>query len=324
MDIRTVFLTALASRYSKTAEPPQVETFRRLDGMRTLCATDSGQESQLEYWRQLSTAGDATAKSFGKELKTAIQAILTRRFAAEDWAGAVGCLARLRELGAPPDPALLAALQFLSGDNEGVQASLASGGLDHHLTLLLGGSPAGNSTDPLSKLLLMQQAVDKGDLTTADQLAEELKEQDGTPMLFLWLGWYSRFRGQMTQACRLWDNAVRLVGGEEGQVWATELWGELAGKVSFLEQVRWQARRRMEELFSPFLSTRRAYGVPTTMRAHPTLWASRVWKTRTSRGDERARHLFVTGYLKSLIDLHELRLLPPRACHGPLAFFRST
>lgn len=323
-EVRRVFCKALQDRYSTVKAPRQVETFYRLEDMQARCETVSGQEEQMQYWRELSPVDSASAGTFRKELRSAIRAVATRRLSAQHWQDAHSCLQRLKELGAPPEPALDVALLYLQGDTDGVNCAVSSGALDTHMTLLLGGVPSGKTSDPLSQLLLFEQAVDRGDLASADEMAGILKDLDGTSVLFLWLGWYCVYRERVSEAGRNWDRAVRLMGGEEGQVWSAELWKELSGKVSFGDEVRWRVSRSFESWFLAADQRAGRYRAPSNLSVHPTLWAATVWRARIAGNQEKARDLFVKGYLKSLVDLYELRLSSPRAGLGPLAFFRST
>lgn len=319
------FSRYLARRYpTDKAAPIEVEVYLRLDGMKELCQTEAGQQQQANFWRRLSQEDPARAESFRPQLISGFRAASSQALAAKRWQAALEPLQTLEELGLRPRDSLSVALCALAGDEEGARQTLHPDlpGYSQSLEMLLTGVDSGGSGSPMMTLLRFQQAVEQGDHERADRCADELAAQNGTVLLYLWLGWYGLHRSRPERAFEMWNKAMGMVGPREWTTWNGELWKVLEGKVSFPAQVRWRVQRALEEFT---LKGHRAHTNFATRQheSHQLVWARQVWRALSKKQPDLARKLFRDGYLTSLLNLEKPRLEPLDSSLMPLSFFRS-
>ncbi len=320
------FSLELERRYpAETPAPLVVEAYRRLKQMTRLCQQPEGQQQQIEFWRRLSEEEPDRAERFHRELTEALQASLKRSIASRQWSQSLPTLTSLTDLGVYRADSLLVALRVLSDDPKGARELLTSTlpGYSSLLESLITGRSSETVQGPMADLLAFQRAVEADELVLADELRNVLMGYEGTPLLDLWLGWYSIYRRKMDQACIHWDQAVTKVNTRDWAHWNEALWEELNGKVSFLHQVRWRARRGLEELQLAFLGEReKRIGGGESL--FPIDWASAVWRSHLNSRRTQGQELFRNGYLMSLINPESLSLEPLDSTISPLAFFHKT
>jgi uncharacterized protein (DUF2237 family) len=323
--VADAFAAALDLHFSVDQAPPAVETFRRLRAIEVSCRDADAQSEQMSYWRALLVRDSRQGEAFRQELITAVTRQATRRLVHAQWKEAALYLTDLYELkGSVPDP-LLAAVMVLTNQSARAQnlLSMASPrGTSPRLEYLLGWGEELDGDRPIVGFLRFQRAVDTEQLDTADALADALEGSQGTAFLYLWLGWYQLYRQRHQRTAELWERALSLVPVEERERWSNILYPEIAGKLSFIEQVRWQARRSLEGIqFSLGSSKKGAFEAGQT--THPARWAKNVWGHRMAGQREAARELFVKGYLMAMINARQLCLEAVDSSEISLAPFRA-
>ena len=320
------FTRALDSHFGPDEPAPLVvDTFRRRRAIEDSCRDADAQSEQMSYWRALTGQDSHQAEEFRNELTPAVTRQATRRLSQAQWREAALYLVDLYELlGKAPD-ALLVVVMILADQGERAQKLLSpqSDGNSTLLEYLLGWGDELDEDLPMAKFLRFQRAVDLNELETADALAKHLEGCRGTAFLFLWLGWYQLFRDHHERAAELWEKALALLPTEERERWANILWPQLSGKLSLLQQVRWQARRSLEGLHLGFGTDKAGSNKALTQTFHPARWAKNVWGARLVGQNEQARDLFVKGYLAGLINPQALRLERVDSRYIPLAPFRG-
>ena len=318
------FNREVARRYLPGASTPvEVEAYRRLEQMKELCKSEAGQRQQLDFWRLLCSQEPGRAERFHRELTKVFEVSAKQAIVTRFWEDSFPPLASLVELGRYRTDSLMVALKALSGDRDGAVETLQPNLPGYSLlleSLLTGQSPELRES-PMAELLAFQHAVEARNLVLADRLMDDLSQRSGTPLLLIWLGWYCLYRKDTKRACDFWESALAKVGGQERTFWSKSLSRELYGKVSFLQQVRWRARRSLEELELAFTSERGIQTLPDESEFHPTDWASAVWRSHFNDQRTQGQELFRNGYLMSLINLEKLSLDPLDSTTSPFAFF---
>lgn len=319
------FSRQLAMRYPGEGPdvPLPVQMFRRLQTMEAECATAEGQDRHLEFWEKLSAEDPRAGARYGKDLARFFRALIGRRLASSVWFEAQSCLCALVRVEGRPVDALTLVTMVLAGKGEEARRLAGAGtpGMTPTLVYLLGWSQSLESEHPMAQFLRFQRAVESNDRAQAAVLAEALDQVEGTAVLYLWLGWYAISRKEHGKAARYWERCLSRTPVDQREQWASLLWPDLSGKVSFLEQIRWQARRGLDEL-QLSMSQRRESSYGSNGSAHPARWARGVWKAVIDGQPQMARDQFLTGYLISLIRIHELELEPLTSSAAPLAPFR--
>lgn len=312
------FARAISQRYPSEPAPIQVETFRRLRNLGDRCTDLRGQEMQMEFWRDLRRREPKASEEFRRELGSQLKIQLRQNLAARSWQMAAHCRRFLGELQNLPADALLAALLEISGESQAARGILdpALEGYTPALAYLLDWTPDIEEESPIATFLRFQKAVEQSDLVAADRLAADLAQNDASILLQVWLGWYALFRDRPTETYQLWDKAVSRMKSKEWTFWSKRLWQRLQGRVSFLAQVRWGAKRAFEETFT---AGKTEYG---QMRADDSLlWAFDYWSAHRDADDVKARYVYVSGILSRQIDMDKLALRPLRGRASALGFF---
>ena len=320
------FSRSLDTLYPPDAVAPGVvETFRRSAAIEERCREPAAQAEQMEYWRGLQSKEPAQAKNFGASLAVAVARQVARRLNNGEWAEGFCYLEDLYELRERPADSFMAVVGVLSEQDEKSRRIFerARPVAPYLLESLIGwmDSPG---PEPLVRFLRFEHAINSGALQSADRLAESLLEHRGTAVLYLWLGWFSVFRRQHTRALALWERALAQVPHDERDRWADILWPSLSGKVSFLQQVRWQARRAIETVQFSLSPTTRAARGSLGRSMHPARWAKQVWEARIRGASTEAHRLFLRGYLAALINIDNLTLEALDSPLVPLAPFQSS
>ncbi len=316
----------LEARYRDVEEVPMpVQMFRRLQTMEAECSTTEGQERQVEFWRELSAGDVAAGKRYGRDLAKFFRATAGRRLASGVWLDAQRCLHHLAQIEGRPDDGLRLVAMVMGGQGESARALAEANpqmpGYTPMLAYMLGWTDRLESQHPMGTFLHFQRCMEEGRSEEARGVAAALEAVDGSAILYLWLGWYAISLGDYGRAARQWERCLGRLSVEERERWANILWPDLTGKVSFLEQVRWQARRGLDEL-QMSLNQRRQSGYASSQTTHPARWARGVWRALIEGQSRTAREAFLNGYLTSLIRIHELELEPLTSSAGPLAPFR--
>lgn len=307
-----------------SAVPAVVKAYRRSAAIEESCREPAAQAEQMGYWRELQSKDPTQAKNFAANLAGAVARQATRRLNNGEWPEGLRYLEDLYELRERPADAFMAVVGVLSEQDEKSRRIFerARPRAPYLLESLIGwmDSPG---PEPLARFLQFEHAMDNGDLPSAGRLAESLLEHRGTAVLYLWLGWFAVFRRQHTEALVLWERALAQVPYDERDRWADILWPSLSGQVSFLQQVRWQARRAIETVqFS--LKPTRAARASLGRSMHPARWAKQVWEARIRGASTEAHRLFVRGYLAGLINIDNLTLEELDSPLVPLAPFHSS
>lgn len=312
------FARALDQRYPSDNAPVPVETFRRVQALSARCLDLTGQTEQMEFWRGLKAKDAKVAEEFGKELAGELKIQFRRALVSQDWplaAHSRKCLADLQ--GREPD-VLLATLYDLAGQPESARAlvNVVMEGFTPALAYLMGWSEELEDSSPISNFLRFQKAAEQSDFALADSLAQALAAEDPTVLLQVWLGGYALYRQHYDEAYRLWDAAVHRMSPREWHLWSRKLWRELIGKVSFLAQVRWGARRTLEEAFR---GTRAEAG--EVRSDDPLYWALQYWSLRRGGAADKAHTLYRSGIISRLIDMDKLTLRPLKGRGQSLGLF---
>lgn len=319
------FLNSLALKYPESKPAPiPVEAFRRVSNLEQQCQTPEEQAGQITFWRELCQKDPATAARFRGQLVDFFKSEARRKIAYEVWAVAARNLHYLSELEDRPSDALQVVLWALAENDNAGKALLTQElpGYTPTLAFLLGWLDTLEENSPTAWLFRFQRAVEEGNLASADVLAEHLKGTEGTPLLYLWLGWYEVYRMRYSEASRLWDRALGLLSSQERESWAQPLWRELSGKVTFVDQVRWRARRSIEEMQRSVLTSLSLHNERGQVYGFgPLAWAEQVWIYHIEGHSDKARTLFVQKFLSSRVDHNTLRLEPLNAYGTTLSFF---
>lgn len=319
------FLKALAGKYpDNDSAPLQVKTFRRLAQLDKQFQTDKERAEQVAFWRELSQTDPQAGEKFRLRLVEFFENLARRSAANGVWPVAARGLHHLNELGARPPDVLNAVLLALAGGTERAGSLLTPDlpGYTPPLAYLLRQLEVLEENSPTAWLLRLQRAVEDEDLLVADALSEHLKGVEGTALLYLWLGWYAISRKRFSEACELWDKALKLVDIYDRQTWAGLLWRELNGKVSFADQVRWQAKRSVEELQRSVISSLSSQEQSRGVRDIEAIdWAEKVWMALIEGRRDEARTRFMENFLSARINPHALRLEPLHLYGTKLSFF---
>lgn len=319
------FARALQTLYPlQSPAPAVVEAFRRSSTIEDSCRDPAAQAEQMEYWRGLKAQDPAGAQAFGESLASAVERQAQRRLANGEWSSSLQYLLDLGELGAQRSAAFIAAVMLLADREDSARELLASDcqGSPPLLEALIGWDRQSLGSTDIERFLEFERAVASGRLADADAMAQLLQERKGTSVLYLWLGWYQVFRGRHSRALGLWEQSLTRVRVEERERWADILWPALLGKVSFLEQVGWQARRAFESLQFGLSSSSKSRASQTRVQ-HPARWAKQVWEARIRGSSEEAQRLFLKGYLSALLNLSTMSLEPLDSPEVSLAPFHN-
>lgn len=320
------FLRALDPLYPEDGSVPiplEIEMLRRRETTEDHCRDPDQQAGQMSFWRSLMVEAPEKAALYGEDLAAAVSRQAARRLSLAQWQEAAAYLSDLYELQGRASDGYLAVILMLAGRSHEAETILAPDcpGNSHLLRALLGWEVP-TEDEPMALFLRFQRCLDEDDFESADALATNLERQrGGTPVLYLWLGWYHLFRQRPSRALALWERTLKGVHVEEKERWADLLWPELSGKVSFLEQVGWQARRGFESLQFSLGSAK--VSTAQVKLLHPTRWAKAVWEARKQKDKGLASQLFVESYLAAMLNPAGQTLEPLDSPALPLALFRA-
>jgi tetratricopeptide (TPR) repeat protein len=304
-----------------------VEAFQRMWELEQLCAHPDSLSEQLAYWRSLKTTDSEQAEVFREQLLPVARRQAVTPLSEQRWADALPRLDDLRELaGDEVLPLQVVTLLLAQQDEQARELYRASGlSFSPELEYLLGWrKELDEKLSPMALFLRFQTEVEGHRWEQADALARRLVQMpSGKPFLYLWLGWYHLSHGRHQRALPLWNKALSLLAPQDRVVWADLLFPELRGRLTYLEQVRWQVRRNFAELSANLIVVKKPPAA-SAMTESPVQWAPAFWSDLRSGRASVASQRFVTGYLTCLVRPAQLELDSLSSGRLPLAPFASS
>lgn len=325
VDSETFRKTLLAEYQDEKKRPTAISMFLILQDMQVECHTRKGKDKLINFWRELAESGSPASEDYRQRLSKALKSRVVQALEVREWENALIDLKYYNEIALKPAEPIYTMLSAVSSiqknigvtrqrDAYSVEMSPELVAKYNQIAFMLGKIDKLEDNAKANKFLSWIRALEQGSSMITEELAEELEYSAKTALLFLWLGFYHRHCNRPSKAAELWNTAIKKAPASNWDAWNQTLLPELRGKISFIELVRWQASRGIDEIQLRLTGQYKDRpGDEETARV--LKWSQHFWHAMERGNTNVAYGIFLEEYLPSLINNSKLELYNGPSSH---------